>query len=179
MGNEQAMMNRRELLALSAAAVATAAVPLVGAESVVATASQPLPVWLVGEPGEFNWQAIRAKTAEEARKWWACEHVGFDDCEQGGEIKANCDCELCIAFNSADADRKPQLDSLNEITPGDWLRVGSGHVCSRCSYETFPDEGGKAVGNEAVCADCMTLADWDIVDPDRAAEIRAEAADDA
>jgi hypothetical protein len=138
-------------------------------------AAAPLPVWLVGTPGEYNWQAVRALTEVEARLRWVCDFVGDDKCDDGGEPKDDCDCDFCCNFRDVDAQRYPQLDAKDTITPADWLKVGVGHVCSRCGEEAGPDDA-HAVGAEAVCEYCMKLADWDIVDPERAAEIREDAA---
>ncbi len=156
-------ISRREVLLGTVAAAAAAAVP--APPAVAAPASEIIPAWIVGTPGEFDWQFSVGRTAEEAIRNYVCETVGGDGCEDGGE--PDCDCEWCCTISGVEAERKPMWDGKreNEITPGDWLRSGTGHICSRCSYETFPEEGGHGVGAEAVCSECMTLADWDIVDP--------------
>jgi hypothetical protein len=174
------MMNRREVILAGVAAIAAPALPAIPiAPPAAAAFVPPLPVWMVGTPGEFDWQAIRAMTEHEARMAWVCEKVGTDECENGAEPTPECDCEFCCELSGVEVERKPALDAIADITPGDWLRNGMGHICSRCGYETFDEEGGHAIGDEAVCADCMTLADWDIADPERAAEMRAELAEEA
>jgi hypothetical protein len=170
-------MNRREVMVLGAAAVVTAGLPTLPA--IASTPAKAAPVWLVGTPGEYDWQVVRADTELEAKIGWLSDWIGSDECENGTPISEACDCEVCSQIGGIDAERKPQLDGKQEITPGDWLRVGSGHICSRCSYETYADSGGHAVGPEAVCEDCMTTDDWEIVDPERAAELRAEAMDES
>ena len=168
-------LSRRDLLIGAAAVAAVANIPTLPA---MAASAEVIPAWVVGTPGEFDWQHIIARTEEEARRFFAAEVVGGETaCEEGGAD--DCDCEFCQSFNGVEAERKPMWDgkSYDGITPGDWLRSGTGHICSRCSYETFREEGGHGVGNEAVCEECMTLADWDIVDPGRAAEIREDALD--
>jgi hypothetical protein len=145
----------------------------------VAPVAAPLPAWTVGTSGEFDWQMVRALTEKDARLLWASDFTGDDACEDGGPPKDDCECDLCSKFRCAEVNRVEQWDSLDEVKPADWLRVGFGHVCSRCGYETFREEGGKAVGDEAVCEECMTVEDWDAVDPERAAELRAEMADEA
>lgn len=163
-------ISRREVLLGTAAAVAATALPTMPA--IAAPSPEILPAWVVGTPGEFNWQHIVARTAEEAERIFRAEWCD-DSCE--GEEDAPCgECDFCTL--DVDHERKPMWDGKSDVTPGDWLRSGTGHICSRCSYETFPQEGGHGVGDEAVCADCMTLADWDVVDPEHAAEIRTEAA---
>lgn len=171
-------ISRREALTLGAAAVAVATVPNIPFAAAPTVAAPRLPVWLVGTDGEFNWGSFRAGTEEAAKALWAEEQCGLDTCETG-DSSGDCDCEYCGTLANADAQRMAKLDDKDKITPADWLTVGMGHICSRCSYETFREEGGHAVGDEAVCEDCMTLADWDIVDPERAAEMRADMADEA
>lgn len=165
-------LSRREILIGVAAVAAAASVPAV---PVVARPAEIIPAWVVGSDGEFNWQHIIARTERQALRFFAQECGDYEeDCDHS-EYQDGCEC--CEAIGSYMAERKPMWDGkrYNDITPGDWLRSGTGHVCSRCSYETFPEEGGRGVGDEAVCSDCMTLADWDIVDPQHAAELRAEA----
>ncbi len=165
-------ISRRDVLLGATAMAAVANIPALPA---VAAPAEVLPAWVVGTPGEWDYQHIIARTETEARRFFAAEWCGADDCEDGNE-NPECECEFCKKFFAVEADRKRKWDgkSYDEITPGDWLRSGTGHVCSRCSYETFPEEGGRGVGNEAVCSECMTLTDWDIVDPEHAAELRAE-----
>ena len=162
-------LSRREML-IGAAAVAVAAnIPAaIAAPSVPA---EVLPAWVVGTAGEFDWQHVTGRTAEEAIHNFLCERIGGDGCEEGNE--PDCDCEWCSTIGGLEVERKPMWDGKDDVTPGDWLRSGTGHICSRCSYETFREEGGHGVGDEAVCAECMELADWDIVDPEHAAELRA------
>ena len=148
------MMNRRELLVGAAAVAVTAKIP---AATAAAKTVNVTPSWVVGTPGEFNWQHIVAKTAEQAERIFRAEN----------------ECEGCT--QEVVAERKPIWDGKDNLTSGDWLRAGMGTRCSRCGYETFPEENGHAVGDEAVCEECMTLADWNVVDPEHAAELRAEA----
>lgn len=168
-------LNRRELLALTAASAAVAVIPTLPAIATPVTAEPPLLAWAVGTDGEFNWQDIRARTADEARRIFAAEEVGGDDCEEVG--KEDCECDFCGAFANVDANRIEQWDNIENTSAADWLRAGMGAICSRCSYETFREENGHAVGNEAVCEECMTLADWHLIDPERAAELREQIMD--
>lgn len=85
----------------------------------------------------------------------------------------DCDCEWCYHYSSYEAYRTEAFDGKSDPTPGDWMRAGIGHVCSRCGYEAHPDSGGQGIGDEAVCEECITLADWDAIDPEYAAELRA------
>lgn len=172
--------SRRDVFKLAAGAIAAAATPAplaIAAEAAATMAPAATRLaWAVGTPGEFDWQHITAGTEDEAIRRYACETVGGDGCEDGGED--DCECEWCLVIGSVEAQRQPAWDQKSETTNADWLRVGMGSFCSRCGYETISEEGGHAVGDEAVCADCMTLADWDIVDPERAAELRTEIAEE-
>lgn len=162
-------VSRRELLIGAAAVAAVATMPLIPA---IAAPAEAVPAWVVGSDGEFDWQHIVARTEREALRFFA------EDC---GDYEEDCDhdshqdgCDCCEAIASYVVERKPMWDGKADVTPGDWLRSGSGHICSRCSYETFPEEGGHGVGDEAVCSECMQLTDWDMVDPEHAAELRSD-----
>lgn len=164
-------LNRRELLSFSAATM-VAAIVSAGPTAAVTSVSAPtdLKAWAVGTPGDFDWQHIVAETEDQARRYFAAEVCGGDEfCEEGAQ---DCDCEFCASYWSCEAERKPMWDGIETPSAGDWLRGGMGTYCSRCGHETFPQEEGRAIGDEAVCESCMTLTDWDIIDPERAGEIR-------
>lgn len=165
-------VSRREVL-IGAAAIATVAnIPNLPALTTPA-AAEVLPAWVVGSEGEYNWQHIIARTEREALRLFAEDCGDYDeDCEHP-EYQDGCDC--CEAIFQNTAERKPMWDGRSKVSPGDWIRSGTGHICSRCSHETSPDEGAHGVGDEAVCEECMELADWDIVDPEWAANLRANA----
>lgn len=159
------LIRRRELLIGTAALAVSAGIPTLPS---LAAPTKIIPAWAVGTPGEFNWQHIVAETAERAERLFRNENCDFE-CEEGSPCG---ECEGCTL--DVEAERKPIWDGKSSLTSADWLRGGSGTYCARCNYETFPEGDGHPVGDEAVCHDCMTLADWDIVDPERAAEIRAD-----
>jgi hypothetical protein len=161
-------LSRRELLIGAAAMAAVANIPTLPD---VAAPTEIIPAWAVGTPGEFNWQHIVARTAEEAERIFRAEWCD-DSCE--GEEEAPCgECDACTL--DIDATRVKAWDGKTDIFSADWLDAGLGTYCSRCSYECFADNGAKNVNGEAVCEECMKLADWDIVDPEYAAELRDEA----
>jgi len=172
-------ISRRQLLTTVAATAAVAALPLISAvaDAPLAAPAEVIPSWVVGSSGEFNWRHIVARTQREALRFFA-EDLGDYDGEECGHEDYQEGCECCEAVCCYEVDRVPRFDGKATITAADWLRANLGHICSRCSYETFREEGGHPVGDEAVCSDCMTLADWDVVDPERAAELRAELADE-
>lgn len=165
-------MNRRDFLMTSTAAAIAAAMP---APPAIALPKPLAPAWIVGTPGEYDWQFVRAATADDARLEWVRDILCVDSCEEEGSDPAECDCEFCYNLRGADATRMKRWDeSPMEPTPGDWIEAGMGHTCNRCGEETHPDCGGRNVNGEAVCEDCLELADWDIIDPEIAAEMRAE-----
>lgn len=163
-------LSRRELLVGAAAVAAAASIPALPG---IASPVEVMPSWAVGTPGEFDWQRIVARTYEEAIHDFVCEEVGGDGCEEGG--KDDCECEWCFTIGGLEAERVPVWDGKDRLVSADWLHAGMGVYCSRCGEETFRHEGGKPVGDDAICSECMTLADWDIVDPEHAAELREEA----
>lgn len=173
-----AMLSRRAVLASAGAAAVVAGLPA-GTSVPVATVTKamkpPLPTWIVGTPGEWDHEIIRAATRELAVRLRCDDCEGEDDEDFAGPD--GCECEPCLARGGYEATRVPQWDGRNSINSGDWLDIGQEALCSRCDYETAKEMGGHNVGGKAVCEDCMTLADWDIVDPERAAEIREEMAD--
>lgn len=166
-------ISRREVLIGAAAVAAVANIPAMPA---LAAPAEVLPAWVVGSEGEYNWQHIIAKTEREALRLFA-EDNGGDYEEDCGHAEYHDGCDCCEEIFQYIAERKPVWDGRSEVSPGDWIRSGTGHICSRCGYETSPDEGAHGVGDEAVCEECMELADWDTIDPERAAEIRADLAD--
>lgn len=171
-------ISRREAMILGATAIVSSALPAAAAIATAAPATpkpmNPRVAWAVGTPGDFDWKHIVARTEAEARRFFAAE-VWDGECEEGEAD--NCECEFCMCLASAEAERKPMWDGIENPTSADWLHADLGTYCSRCDYETSTREGGHAIGDEAVCEGCMTLADWDIVDPERAARIRARMAE--
>ena len=179
-------LTRRSLLLGATALAGTAALPPVAwpptfaeimAEKAATAenAAARLPAWMVGTPDEYDWQVIRAATEEEAIAEWL-DDVGIE-CECGevldsGEVIGPEDCYRCS--HSVEAERSTYFDDIDNPKAGDWLRAGMGAHCSRCDEEVHVEAGGHAIGDEAVCEDCMTLEDWRIADPARAAEMEAE-----
>lgn len=177
-----ASLHRRTFLALSGAAVAAttmpyAAPPISAAVDVLPT-KPPIPTWIVGTPGEADAEVVRAITREAAILFRAeeCEVV-----ESGDKPFEDCDCGACTARWGYEATRISAWDGKPEdsITSEDWMKAGFETTCDRCGYECSYDAGDHAIDGKAVCDDCMTLADWDVVHPERAAELRAEMEDEA
>ncbi|WLA80375.1 twin-arginine translocation signal domain-containing protein [Bradyrhizobium elkanii] len=161
-------LSRRDLLVGAAAVAAAVNIPAIVPAPIAA--AEVIPAWAVGTPGEFNWQHVVARTADEAKRIFRAEWV-TDSCE--GEEDSPCEeCEFCTL--DVDVQRVHVWDGKRDVVGADWLDAGLGTYCGRCSYECFADNGAKNVNGEAVCEECMKLADWDIVDPEYAAELRAE-----
>jgi hypothetical protein len=173
------MMNnisRRSALALGASAIAAATLPMPASiVSAASAAKPPTPAWAVGTPGEWDWQVIEAPNEFAARLAWASERIGGGcECDDGGDPKDGCDCEFCMAFSGADVDRKPDWDGKDvSIGSREWCESGLGAYCDRCGNEAHRDSGAHFVSDEWVCEDCMDLKDWEIVDPEYAADERA------
>lgn len=173
-------LTRRSLLLGATALAGTTALPPVALADEAATAAAPeiasrLPAWIVGPADDSVRKVVRAATEKAAIAGW------FDRngivCECGttmpdGETVGPDECERCSYW--LDAQRAEEFDAIDHPTPGDWLRAGHGAACSRCGDETFCEWNGHAIGDEAVCECCMTLEDWRLVDPERAAEMEAE-----
>jgi len=127
---------------------------------------------MVGTPGKHDGAHIMARSLKEAFQIWGEERgtmCGTDECERcyerGDEPNKPCTCDPNYY-----AKRFPKWDNLgHEATPADWLTAGFGYICDRCGNEDgFGD--GHVINGDAVCVDCMELADWKIADPDYYAE---------
>ena len=185
-------LTRRDMLSGSAAAVATVSLPNVAFAAVDAAApSAPPDVgWLVGQEDRMNWQRIYAPTREDAIREWATMHHGGECCEECGrsfvtgekqDDAGKDDLDLAVDDNCDDCTGYPlRVDRVKQIDPykgkdvpdkvkwrlGWWIPD-----CSRCDWTADGDCGGEAsdygnlVGDDFVCEDCMTLADWQIADP--------------
>lgn len=168
------LLNRRSLLASVGAAAVVAGLPAVAnVPAVPAKAVKPpVPTWIVGTPGEADHEVIRAATREAAilLRAEACEDD--DDPDQPG-----CECCACTDRDGYQATRVASWDGRPQESIGDadWLQAGFDTTCSRCGYEASREAGDQIVSGKVVCCCCMKLADWEIVDLERAAEMRAEA----
>lgn len=140
------MLSRRAFLIGTSALVVAPMLPAIAASAPVATAARAVaPMWAVGTPGEFDWQAIRASTPEKAFKIWMHEQ--------------DWDAEDEMEFDPSFVTRVERWDDLKKVNPADWIDAGMGHCCERCSYETHRDAGARVVSGEVVCEDCFTFAD--------------------
>ncbi|HEY8214618.1 MAG TPA: hypothetical protein VIG36_10880 [Methylocystis sp.] len=170
-------ITRRHALQLGAAALASAVVPATAAIAPTPTPTL-LPAWFVGTAGEWDWEFVRGATGEDAILNYLAEQglgIVCEAVEEGEPAPPDdCDCEFCMVKGRVDAERKPRLDNVRRPTKAQMFENGLGQLCDRCGYEAFPNEDGYAVGSGVICSDCMTIEDWEVVDPERAAELRAE-----
>jgi hypothetical protein len=168
-------VTRRHALQLGAAALTAAIVP---ATTAIAQAPTLLPAWFVGTAGEWDWEFVRGATEQDAILNYLGERglgITCEAVEEGEPVPPeDCDCEVCMVIGRVDAERKTGLDNVRNPTKAQMFENGLGQYCDRCDYEAYPNESGYVVGSEVVCSDCMTIADWDVVDPERATELRAE-----
>jgi hypothetical protein len=159
-------VDRRDFLKGAAAVPIVASIPAAAVAAIVTEV--PLSkAWMVGTPGEYDWQAVWADTVGEARRIYGEERGTYtdglcDDCES-----ADCVCEHLSVR------REPRWDGRGAVSSGDWIDVGYGAFCERCGNETGADDA-YSIGGDAVCCDCMELADWKIADPERYAEMLEE-----
>lgn len=161
-------MDRRSFLASAAAGVVAPLVPVPVASAVLPSLPvAPLhPVWEVGTEGEMNWELLRAPNIEAARAAWLDEKGRCSGCTVG-----NCEC-----YGTPDARRVKALDDKFETTGDNEARRIAGWLgtCNRCDHNECYDWRVLA-NDEAVCDECMTLADWETEDPEYYAELIDEA----
>lgn len=159
-------MDRRQFLV---GATAGAVAPLIAAPvsmpaAVVSPAvAVPLPpVWEVGTDGDMNWELLRATTKEAAMEAWLDEKGRCNGCAVG-------DCEC---YGTPEARRVKRLDDKLETTgPNEARRIaGWLGTCNRCDDSEVYD-WRVLVNDEAVCDECMTLADWKTEDPEHYVEL--------
>lgn len=148
-------MDRRQFLI---GAAAGAALPLVPAAVAAAPVPQVLhPVWAVGTEGGMDWQMMRAPSLEAAIEIWRGDT---------GVCSPGCECCDPDDVPEPDGHRVPKLDDKFETTGRNRAAQIAGWLtqCDRCDYDECSDYYVMA-DDEAVCTDCMTLADWRVVDP--------------
>jgi hypothetical protein len=173
-------VTRRQALKCMAVSLAAAAAPpaLSLAPEEIAASAPLLPAWTVGTIGEYDWQCIRAPDAQSAILEYLENETGWRACiEANVEIAgaSECECDFCIARRRLDVKRVEAFDAIVNPTRLDWLEAGLGKLCERCDYEV-DNSSAEVVDGDVVCHDCMTLADWRIADPERAAEMESERA---
>jgi hypothetical protein len=168
-------MHRRAFLQSVAASAVVVVIPSVPAIAVpTAGANVPKNVaWAVGTWGERDWTDIFAPDEATAKRFWAEEQFGDCECGKPGDDDEGYVCDGCSV--DLGVRRIPEWDNERPTKNIDWLNAGIGTICDRCSDEVDPECDGHVVGNEAVCSHCMELADWEIISPQRAAELRENA----
>ncbi|MGZ2484345.1 hypothetical protein ACVITL_002868 [Rhizobium pisi] len=168
------MISRRKFLASSAALAIAPALPTITAAAPVASVEAVKPattIWVGGHHGEFDWHPFNAPTWRDAVKQML-EYHGYGNDEEIADTMTLTDEELRkeLKYAGMDAERAHKMDGLrpDEIRGHHWIRTGLGSTCDRCGSECYDGDGGRAIGTEVVCEDCLTLTDllhgdkWDI-----------------
>lgn len=164
-------MDRRNFLKASLATAVAPFVPTVAAAAPVAVPPpNPLhPVWAVGTEEGRDWILTRAPTLKDAQEIWRSEQGCYcmDDCDE--ETAAECeDCQSPIGHRVKALDDKLETTGRNEAAAiAGWI-----NECERCGAdEVWPDDYHVLANDECVCDECMTLADWREVNPQRYEEL--------
>lgn len=153
-------VSRRSFLLGTSAALLVPTFPFAPAMATPVAARPALLAYAVGTPGEYDWQAIFARSPEDAFQEWVWSYHGDDD--------------DAPKFDPDFVYRVSAWDGKASISPADWLNADMGHCCERCSYETDSDSGGRVVAGEVVCEECLTIGDRCECDPDDVVEDLAD-----
>lgn len=154
------------------AGIATATLLSAGVSVVAPTNDVPkLLAFIVGTPGESNWECVHAASESEALLQYVSDNCGLNSCADSGGAD-ECECEFCEAMRNYDVDRVKQFDGVEAPARADWIRAGLGSLCERCDYET-DNSSCEIIDGCVVCHECMKYEDWLIADPERAEEMRS------
>lgn len=179
------MTTRRDIIKSVLAGAASMAMPSAGA---IANFAPPLEAttpklvgWSVGSEGSMNWYPIFAETEEAAIAEWVDIAGVCSDCPRSTPGST----DVCECYPDITADRSRAFDEYAttcEPVPdvakhrAGWCNID----CSRCGHtsdETVSYDVAEDVDGQVVCHDCMTIADWRIVDPSHADELLSEELD--
>jgi hypothetical protein len=114
-------------------------------------------MWVIGTPGEYDWQAINASSVEEAFSEylaaWGYERDALGDIHEYVQ-------------------RVEKLDGRDpdSLTGADWLSIGMGYCCEECGTETSADSGAVVVDGTLYCESCLTFERRLVADPDSVVE---------
>lgn len=148
------MLSRRAFLgSVSAVAIAPVLPKAIATATAAAEAARPATtMWVGGHNGEFDWQPINAETRLDAVRELIASWEGVPEGEVTEDDLAKYD--LCL-------ERAESMDGFNvdEIKGYQWISAGLGCSCDRCGAECYAPDGARAIECEAVCPDCLTLAD--------------------
>ena len=179
------MLSRREALKGIVAAPLASALPVAAVAGVLPVAEPvaPMLAWAFDiRYGDYR-DTVIAATKEEAHARMIAEHF---DCDLDDKcprrtlgIEDECTIEDCNCTDCglSSVEREPRLDaaaSRGEITMDDYRSAGWGMVCNRCGGEPMGGDW-EVVEGSPVCNECMTLGEWDVVNPKYAAELREDA----
>jgi hypothetical protein len=148
------MLSRRMFLASSSAIAAAHLLPTLPASAdQAATAAKPATkIWVGGHDGEFDWQPFNANTREEAIRQLFNSWEGVPP----GDITEDILAEHGLCLQRAETMDGLQVD---EIKGHNWIDAGLGCCCDRCGSECFAPDGARSINGEAICEECLTIAD--------------------
>ena len=176
------MLTRREALKGIAAVPIAASMPTATVALPATEPVAPLLAWAFDiRYGDYR-DTVIAATKDEAHARMIAEHFDgdlADDCPRrilGSEDECAIEDCQCTDCGLSSVDREPRLDcaaSRGEITMDDYRSAGWGMVCNRCGGEPMGGDW-EVVDCDPVCNDCMTIKDWQAVNPKYAAELLEE-----
>jgi hypothetical protein len=132
-----------------AAAPIVPALPVSAAPTVELAAAPSWTMWAIGTPDEYDWRAIAAPTREDAfREYLHLQGISVDSADTAYPI------DECVKRVTIWDDLGP-----DKVRPGDWIDADMGHSCFRCDSECYGPDGARNLDGEAVCQECLTIAD--------------------
>ncbi len=157
------MLTRRTFLGSAAAIAIAPAVPPTAVAPAAQAAAPATTIWVGGHTGEFDWQPINAATRNDAIRELIASWEGIPEGDVSEEDLAKHD--LCL-------ERAENMDGLevDQIKGHHWIDAGLGCSCDRCGVECYAPDGARAIECEAICSDCLTIADKLADDPRDAEE---------
>jgi hypothetical protein len=158
------ILSRRSFLVSASALAIVPALPsmFTAAPATAATIGPATTIWVGGHAGEFDWHPFAAKTKKDALRELMNYH-GYGSPEEIELMLELPEDEVASILKADDLEisRAPKMDGLqpDDIKPHHWIRAGLGACCDRCSYECYDGDGGRAIGTECICEECLTLSD--------------------
>lgn len=149
-------LSRRSFLLGTTAAVATSvlpvsaatAPPLWGPETLNASPIKALRSFVVGIPGDYNWQYIRARTAEGAWEKWCYDNDYVEVDDDGQEAIPDMALDNVIAI--------PEFDGRERISNADWLTLRFETTCEKCETALCTQADATIDNGVLYCRDCTT-----------------------
>ncbi|NNU66580.1 hypothetical protein G9X67_15005 [Rhizobium sp. WYCCWR 11152] len=119
-------------------------------------------IWVGGHYGEFDWHPFNGATKRDVIRQ-LLEYHGHGNDEEIALTMTMTDEELDKELKSMemDVERAKSMDGLqpDEVKPYHWIKAGLGASCDRCNSECYEPDGAVVISFQAVCEECITLAD--------------------